>query len=131
MLVLGGGLYAGGIDGVKTMLKKNYQKLVVFTVGLADPMTTDYTEILKMGFTEQQLSKLQIFHFRGGIDYNNLSFLHKGMMVARYKYFKSRNPTDLSEEDKEFMATHGKVVGFMDKGSIQKLVDYVKEEIKI
>ena len=128
LVIHGGGLYAGGIDGVKTMLKKNHQKLIIFTVGLADPQTTDYTEILKMGFSEQQLSQVKVFHFRGGIDYNNLSFLHKGMMAARYKYFKTRNPAELSEEDKEFMATHGKVVDFMDKGSIQKIIDYVRSE---
>ena len=128
LVIHGGGLYAGGIDGIKTILKKAHKKLVVFTVGLADPMTTDYTEILKMGFSEQQLSKIKVFHFRGGINYNNLSFLHKGMMAARYKYFKTRNPAELSEEDKEFMATHGKAVDFVDKGSIQKLVDYVRSE---
>ncbi len=45
-VVYGGGLYAGGIAGVELVARNPCKKLVLFTVGLADPNTTDYSAIL-------------------------------------------------------------------------------------
>ncbi|MCL2840907.1 MAG: flavodoxin domain-containing protein [Defluviitaleaceae bacterium] len=131
LIIHGGGLYAGGIGGLKTVLKKSHKSLVVFTVGLADPKTADYFEILKMGFTEEQLSQTKVFHLRGGIDYSKLNFLHKGMMAARHKYFNMKSPAELSEEDKEFITTYGDKVDFVDKVEIEPLVAYVRGKIGI
>ena len=46
VIIFGGGLYANGINGVKLVTKNPCKSLVVFTVGLADPENTDYTEAL-------------------------------------------------------------------------------------
>ena len=52
ILIYGGGLYASGIKGLKEFKKKcgtfQNKKVVIFTVGLADPQKTDYSEILKI-----------------------------------------------------------------------------------
>ena len=72
IVVYGGGLYAGGVDGVKLVTKNPCKQLIVFTVGLADPKTTDYTAILNKNFTAEQLSKTKVFHLRGGINYANI-----------------------------------------------------------
>jgi len=76
VVIYGGGLYAGGIDGVKLVAKNPCKSLVVFTVGLANPKITDYAAILSKNFTGEALSKIKVFHLRGGIDYNKLGLLH-------------------------------------------------------
>jgi hypothetical protein len=50
IIIYGGGLYAGGISGIKFILKNKPKKLIVFTVGLANPATTDFSAILKKNF---------------------------------------------------------------------------------
>ena len=47
VVVYGGGLYAGGIIGVKLVTGNPCKSLVVFTVGAADPGTTDYGSFAK------------------------------------------------------------------------------------
>jgi hypothetical protein len=46
VVIYGGGLYAGGIIGSKLVTKNPCKSLVLFTVGLADPLITDYSEII-------------------------------------------------------------------------------------
>ena len=88
-----GGLYAGGVLGMKKTLAKISQcqnkKIIIATVGLADPMDADNTDNIKSNM-KRQLSKelyenAHIFHFRGGIDYSYLNFKHKTMMGLLYK----------------------------------------------
>ena len=42
VVIYGGGLYAGGIAGVKLVTQNPCNNLIVFTVGLADPNITEY-----------------------------------------------------------------------------------------
>ena len=124
-VVYGGGLYAGGIDGVKLVTKGDCKRLVVFTVGLADPKTTDYSKILNKNFSPEKLSEIKIFHLRGGIDYKKLGLVHKGMM-ATLKKITERTPLDKRiEEDALFLESYGGQLDFMDKSTIVPLIEYV------
>ena len=127
VVVYGGGLYAGGINGVKLVTKNPCKSVVVFTVGAADPNTTDYSEILSKNFTQEFLSKAKVFHLHGGIDYKKLGLVHKGMM-AMVKRMRVDNKTQeqLSDEDQIFLETYGKKFDFTDKATIKPLVDYVR-----
>ena len=125
IVVYGGGLYAGGIDGVKLVTKNPCKNLVVFTVGLAEPETTDYSAILNKNFTAEALSKIKIFHLRGGIDYKNLGFIHKGMMGMMRKMTLKRDESERNEEDKLFLETYGEKLDFTDKSTIKPLIDCV------
>jgi len=125
VVIYGGGLYAGGIDGVKQVMKTLPENLVVFTVGLADPKSTDYAEILNKNFTPGLQANVKVFHLRGGIDYSKLSFIHKTMMGVVCKATKKQPETERTEEDKLFLETYGKKIDFTDKSTIAPLVDYV------
>ncbi|MCL2851891.1 MAG: flavodoxin domain-containing protein [Defluviitaleaceae bacterium] len=131
VVVYGGGLYAGGIDGVKIVTKNPCKSLVVFTVGLADPNVTDYSVILKKNFTQEQLSATRIFHLRGGIDYNKLSIVHKGLMTLLRKMSLKKDVSELTDEDKLFLETYGAKLYFMDKDSIDPIVAFVKDQLSI
>ena len=70
--------------------------------------------------------KIKQFHFRGGIDYSQLSFLHTMMMNMLKKMLLKNGYDKLRQEDKEFLDTFGKQVDFTDKSTITPLIDYVK-----
>jgi len=126
VVIYGGGLYAGGIDGVKLVTKNLPKKLVVFTVGLANPKITDYTDILNKNFAPDLLANIKVFHLRGGMDYKKLSFIHKGMMSMVCKSTAKKPETERTEEDKLFLETYGQKINFLDTNAIAPLVDYVR-----
>jgi len=127
VVVYGGGLYASGINGVKLITKNPCKSLVLFTVGLANPDTTDYSEILRKNFTQELLSKAKVFHLRGGIDYKKLNFVHR-IMMAMVKKIKvdKKPPEQRSDEERAFLEAYGKKIDFTNKAAITPLVDYVR-----
>jgi hypothetical protein len=126
VVIYGGGLYAGGIAGIKLVTQAPSKSLVVFTVGAADPAITDYSAILCQNFTSELLSRIKVFHLRGGIDYPNLGVIHKGMMAMRKKVLEKKTEDERSSEDRAFIETYGSKIDFTDKSTIQPLVEYVR-----
>jgi hypothetical protein len=126
-VIYGGGLYAGGILGVDLVAKNTCKNLVLFTVGLANPATTDYSAILRKSFPQGLPLHTQVFHLRGGIDYENISLVHRGMMAIMKKMtIGKRAYNKLSDEEKDFVDTYGGKVDFTDKASVAPLVAYVR-----
>ena len=126
IVVYGGGLYANGINGAKLVTENVCKALVVFTVGLADPQTTNYTPILEKTFGTELLSKTKVFHLRGGINYKKLSLLHKGMMAVVKREAEKTTPNQRTSEDIGIIKTYGKEVDFTDQAAIAPLVEYVR-----
>ncbi|MDR0306570.1 MAG: flavodoxin domain-containing protein [Chitinispirillales bacterium] len=128
-VISGGGLYAGGIGGAACLKKQlaalKDKKIVVFTVGLADPAITDYKKIIDMGFSREQQSKIKFFHLRGSIDYQKLGFADKTAMGVLNFILKRKKESELSDEDKMFVATHGKGIDFIDKDTLKPIAEYV------
>lgn len=126
-----GGLYAGGVLGMKKTLAKMLQcqrkKVIIVTVGLADPMNTENTDNIRNGM-KRQLSKelyenAQIFHLRGGIDYSRLSFKHKTMMGLLYKKAVRLPEEKKTAEVKAMIETYNKKVDFVDFDSLAPIVN--------
>ena len=126
IVVYGGGLYAGGINGVKWVTKQPCKQLVLFTVGVAVPADTDYTEIVHQALTPQQREKIKVFHLRGGVMYSKLSFVHKMLMAAVKKSAEKKPITERNSEDTGIIETYGQDVDFTDRASIAPLVEYVR-----
>lgn len=127
-VVYGGGLYAGGILGADWVAKVACKNMVLFTVGLADPAITDYSEILSKNFPQEVLKSLKVFHFRGSIDYKKLSLVHRIMMSVMKRMTVGRKKSEeWTEEEKLFVGTYGNQVDFTDRPSITPLVEYVCE----
>lgn len=129
VVIFGGGLYASGINGI-ALIKNSFSSLldkdvIVFTVGLADPEKTDFTSLIDKNFTSEMKERVKLFHLRGSMDYNKLSFVHRTMM-AMLKSMISRKPEkDLSEDDKGILQTYGQTADFTKKENIYPIVDYV------
>lgn len=125
-----GGLYAGGVQGMKKTLKKlsdiSDKIICIVTVGLADP--TDEKNIehirksMKTQVSEELFNKANIFHLRGGIDYSELSFLHKKMMGMVYKKAVSVPEEERNAEISAMIETYNKQVDFVDFDSLDQIV---------
>lgn len=126
VVIYGGGLYAGGIAGVKLVTQNSCKNLIVFTVGLADPNSTDYSEIINTNFTPELLAKTKFFHLRGGIDYKKLGPVHKVMMAMMKGMIQRKPEYEREADDKEFLDTYNSKVNFEDKGTIDSVIAYVK-----
>ena len=127
VVVFGGGLYASGINGVKLVTKNPWKGLVVFTVGAGNPRNTDYSVILSKNFPNEILSKIKVFHFHGGIDYEKLGIIHRIMMAMVKKIrVNSKSARKRTDEDIAFLETYGSKFDFKDKASIKPLIDYVR-----
>lgn len=134
-IVYGGGIYASSISGV-SIITKNYEStkdknIIVFTVGLA---STDRKEvfipIIEKNFSKLMRDNIEFFHFRGGIDYKGLSFVHKAMMGMLKFIISRKDSKELTKDDKELLTTYGGKVDFSDKNTIMPLVNFIKGEKK-
>lgn len=130
VLVFGGGLYAGGIGGSK-LLTTGFDRwrdkhLVLFTVGLsptADPAT--FRPIIERTFSPEMREKIRFFHFRGGIDYARLGFVHRSMMCALKTALKTK--PNRSHQENLILESYGARVDFRDKQTIAPLVEYIRD----
>jgi menaquinone-dependent protoporphyrinogen IX oxidase len=125
VVVYGGGLYAGGIIGAKLVAKNPCKSLVVFTVGLATPETTNYTDILAENFSDEKLKKTKVFHLQGGIDYRKLKTVHKAMMAFMKKRVEKKPVNERTSDDQHLLDTYGDKVDFTNKEAIIPLVEYI------
>lgn len=122
-----GALLAGGVYGLKKTLtlvdSAGKQKLIVVTVGLGnptDPKTIDYlrSEIKKV-IPAKLLANTQIYHLRGGIDYEKLSLIHRLMMYMVYRKAK-RSGSEENDENNQLIETYNKQVSFVDFESLDQ-----------
>lgn len=134
-IIYGGGLYASGIAGV-SIITKNYnlikdKSIIVFTVGLADPENKEiFTTVIEKNFpSEEMRESIKFFHLRGGIDYKKLGIIHKSMMAILKIMLSKKDASELSNEDKELLATYGGKVDFTDRTTIKPLITFLMEKI--
>ena len=128
-----GSLYAGGVLGMKKTLAKISQcqkkKIIIATVGLADPADTENTDKIKNSMKRQLSKKLYenayIFHLRGGIDYSCLNFKHKTMMGLLYKKAVGLPEEKKTAEIKAMIETYNQKVNFVDFEILNRLIDCI------
>lgn len=131
-IIYGGGLYASGIAGI-SILTKNYErlkdkKIIVFTVGLASTEDKEIFEpILQKNFTKEMQENITFFHFRGAIDYSKIGMIHNMMMRVLKRSIAKKDQEELTEDDKEFLATYGEKVDYKDKNSIEPLLSFIEK----
>jgi len=129
LVVYGGGLYAGGINGVKLVAKNPCKALVVFTVGLADPSVTDYSEFYNRHFTPELLDQIKIVHLRGNMNYSKLGLIDRGLMALLKNQTAKKDEAEMDSDDKLLLETYGRVVDFMDKKTIDPIVAFVHQHL--
>lgn len=127
-----GGLYAGGVKGLKNVVKAmaNNTKFVIATVGLADVSDKENTDNIKKSLERQLpkniLSNVTVFHLRGGIDYSNLNFKHKTMMKLLYNKAKKIPDEKKTADVKAMIETYNSEVDFIDFSALNPILKEVK-----
>lgn len=136
IIIYGGGLYAGGVNGIK-LITQNWnvlsnKKVILFTCGIANPADSENVSNIRKSLARvlspEMLEHICLFHFRGGIDYSRLTFIHKSMMSMLRKMLLEKEEHTLSEEDRRLLETYGKCVNYTDRNSIESLIDCVLKE---
>lgn len=128
-----GGLYAGGVKGLKKTLptiKDICKQLIIVTVGLADPDNEENTKNIRTSLRNQipedVLDKSVIFHLRGGMDYDRLNFIHGTMMKLLYLKAKRLPAEKQTPEIKTMIETYGGVVNFVNYDTLDKVIDSIR-----
>lgn len=122
-----GGLYAGGITGLKRTLRAipAAAKLTLVTVGLADPARPENAAHIR-GLAQRLLGRrfdqTALFHLRGGIDYSRLSPVHRAMMAMLRRSLLLKDPKALSDEDRGLLETYGTAVDFTDLDALDPIM---------
>ena len=125
-----GGLYAGGVLGMAKTLKNlndvSHKKIILVTVGLADPTDevnkNNIRNNIKRQLKKEVFEKAKIFHLRGGIDYSKLNFGHKTMLRLLYNSIKNLPEEKQTAEDKAMIETYNKKVNFIDFSSLDEII---------
>lgn len=108
-----------------------YDKIILVTVGLADPKDNENTNNIKNSIkkqlTKETLDRTIIFHLRGGIDYSKLNFAHKTMMGLLYKKAKNLPEEKKTAEVKAMIDIYNKKVDFVDFSSLESIISEIKK----
>ena len=126
-----GGLYAGGVKGLKSTIKAlpENARLIIVTVGLADVTDKDNTDHIKQSIgrqiSKEIYEKASIFHLRGGIDYQKLNFKHKTLMTLLYNKVKNLPDEKKTAEDIAMIETFNQKVDFVDFNSLKPIIEKI------
>lgn len=105
-------------------------KLVVDTVGLADPSDEDNINNIRTALgrqvPEQWRSTTLLFHLRGGIDYQKLSFRHKRMMTLLYRKTEGLPEAEKTAEIRTMIENFDSSISFVDYDTLIPIFNAVK-----
>ncbi len=124
-----GSLYVGGVLGLSKFIRKikDDQHLILVTVGLADPTieenATNIKNKLRQLLGSQLFDRSKIFHLRGAINYQQLSFIDRMLMKLLYKSISRKSFDNLTSEDKALVETYNKKVNFIDYDALKVIIE--------
>ena len=127
-LIFGGGLYAVGINGLKSVKKaiETYRdkNIIVFACGASPPRDAIYDEVYEKNFSEEERKKIKFYYMRGGFDLGRCTFTDKILM--RFLKMKLKKKESLTSDERGMLASYDNPVDFTRKENISEIVDYVK-----
>ena len=133
-IIFGSGIYGGKIEGID-LITRNFDQLkskslVLFTCSMCDPVDpvirkSIWTELVKT-VPEEILSKMHVFHYQGGMDFERLNIGYKLVIGAMAKVLGMKDPAKIGPIERELInATKGKV-DHCDRSKISQLVEFVR-----
>ena len=130
-----GGLYAGGVVGLKKTLgalsPTPGQRMLLATVGLADPHDAQTQQNIRRSLTGQLpqalAARAELFFLRGGIDYGALSPAHRTALCLLRLRLRGKPRAQWTKEDRDFMDTYGRRADFVDPATLAPLIAALQE----
>lgn len=139
VIVYGGGIYAGKINGI-AILTKNMdliqdKELYLFTVGLADVTAPEALNVvrnqLEKSLSPNLMNKLHIYHLRGGMQFEKLSLIHRVMMRMLIKMLSNKPESDQSQEQKGMLEAISHNSNFINRMAIAPIVEEINMNKKL
>ena len=129
-IVYGGGLYAGGINGVKRITKHSKElgdrRLIVFGVG-ASPCRPEVCEgVEKRNIPAELRGKIRFFLLRGGFDFKKCSA--KDKMLMNLLKIKLKKAPDTDEDAKGMLACYDHPADFTNREALKPLLACIRKE---
>lgn len=129
IIIYGGGLYIGNINGVK-FITKNYdriknKKIIIFSVGMESDNNDLNNRIIDKNFDKELIKNIKLFNFRGAFDYRQLNLIDKLLMKGLRNSISQKSIRDLTEDDKRILEGFEQLIDLCDKKSIDILVESV------
>ena len=127
VIIYGGGIYAGGINGMK-LITGNYsrlrgKKIALFAVGALDVSNKVYESLWNKTLSDEQQKAVGHFYFRGGFDYDRIKGADKIMIsLLRSSMQKKKNPT----EGQKALLSAFETADHTDRKNIAPLIEHVK-----
>lgn len=128
-IVYVGSLYAGGVLGLaktaRNIRSADGKRFIVATVGLADPADAKNTDRIRQGIRRQLpgevFERAKLFHLRGGIDYSQLSALHRAMMSLVFRKAQRLPESQKTAEVRAMIDTYNRKVSFVDFSALEQI----------
>lgn len=127
-IVYGGGLYIGGINGVKLitghMKELESKKLIVFGVGASPCRPNVVEEVRKANFTDEMKGRIHFFLLRGGFDLGKCGL--KDKMLMNLLKIKLEKAPDTDKDAKGMLACYEHPADFTSRDAIKPILDCIK-----
>jgi len=126
-IICGGGMYAGGFNGIKLITKNldklSGKKIVLFAVGSNPGREKEMAVFWDRILSKEQQKKIGHFYLRGGFDFSKLTAGDKVLMkMLKIRLQSLKNPT---EDEKGMLSAYDTPVDFSDKANIKELIRFV------
>lgn len=126
-IIYGGGMYAGGFNGIKLITKNldklSGKKIALFAVGSNPGREHEMQPFWDKVLTAKQQKNIGHFYLRGGFDFSKLTSGDKilmKMLKVRLQKLKER-----TEDEQRMLDAYDTPVDFRDKDNIKPLIDFV------
>lgn len=129
-IIYGGGLYAGGINGIglikKSLSELEGKKVIVYASGASPWSEKVLNEVRDKNFTAEEQKKIKFFYLRGGFDLTKLGFFDKFLMkLLKMKIMsKKKKGIPLDGDEVGMLNAMENPVDFTKKENIKELVDH-------
>lgn len=129
-VIYGGGLYAGGINGLKKfkklMLSYHIPNAIIYFTGASPSMSFELEDITSRNFNSEEQKRFKFYYFRGGFDFNKCTFIDKILMLMlKVKMKSDSKKRELTADEKGMLEAYSQSVDFTKANKIKPLIDYV------
>lgn len=128
-VIFGGGIYAGGINGL-SFVKKHYpanreKRWFVFATGLAPVRETTLPALREHNF-QGELQSIPCFALRGGMDYSSLRWNDKLLMRMMQQMLLKKPESERTQDDRDLLSNFYQKMDWCDRASLFPILTAIR-----
>jgi len=129
IVILGGGIYAGGIAGI-SFIKKNFEKLrdkkvIVFAVG-ASPYSEEAISELRKRHFKDDFEGIPLFYCRGAWNENVMTWKDRALCSMLKKAVAKKDPANYEPWEAALAQALGNICDWTEKKYLEPIIENVK-----